>query len=683
VLADNNTYRCINVQLLDQAGNPTRAAHDTVISLSSSEVNVGVVQPSVTICEGDTYAQAAFTATYFPGVTTIYASANGYQTVQTSMTTVGPIPYSVAVYGFPSMLPADGSVYEAIMVQLQDSKGVPALAPKGGVYVTLSCSNTLVGTVTPSVTIPEGETCVNASFTTSSNPGLATITSVAQGYASEQVEIRTTSVSATPDTLIIFAGPSRFPADHESYSQIAVAMQEGNSLSALAAKVSYPVTVSIGSSDPTVGAVASELVIPAGQSYAVATLNTTYKPGTTTITAVATDMTRSQSDIATTGFTPTKLAVYLAPSALPADNGEYQNLQVQLQDSSGRPAKAPQGDIAINLFSSVPSVAAVGSLLTIPFGETQATGTVHVTNSPGASAITAQASSFTAGQAALNTYLIDLAPLQVTATASPATVENGQQTEVTVHVTADNTPVTGAVIRFSCDNGGSFSTAVDQGNGNYRCTFTAPSFTQTTTCTLNATAEKAGYLTSSATTQVAFQPPPSASPSPSPSPTPTATAQSTSNSTQTTNQTTATTQTTTAATSNFQLQIKDAAGKPLSATEVSSTSQPEGVRHLYAITNESGYVTFRNVLEGKYTFSLEKEGYGKMNKTVTYAGQPLSVEVSVGGADAASDSTLTIVVSVVLVVVCVVLGVLLVRRRRKRRGGFSELPPLSSFNPSF
>ncbi len=50
--------------------------------------------------------------------------------------------------------------------------------------------------------------------------------------------------------------------------------------------------VSMASSDPTVGQIDSQITIPANQTYALATLNTTYKPGTTTITAVATNLSR-------------------------------------------------------------------------------------------------------------------------------------------------------------------------------------------------------------------------------------------------------------------------------------------------------------------------------------------------------------------------------------------------------
>jgi hypothetical protein len=183
VLADNNTYKCIFVQLQDSSGQPARALQDTTISLSSSLTNIGTVDSSIIIPKGATYASANFNTTFSPGTTTISASATGYATVQTSMTTIGPIPSALAVYGFPSILPADGNSYDAIMVQLQDSNGIPARAPKDGIQVDLFSSNTNVGTVNSSITIPEGQTYAIATFNTTTTNGQATITAVASGYA--------------------------------------------------------------------------------------------------------------------------------------------------------------------------------------------------------------------------------------------------------------------------------------------------------------------------------------------------------------------------------------------------------------------------------------------------------------------------------------------------------------------
>ncbi len=131
------------------------------------------------------------------------------------MTTIGPIPSAIAVYGFPSTLPADGNTYEAIMLQLQDSSGNPARAPQGGVQVTLSCSDTSIGTVSPTATILEGQTYTTANFTTTTKAQTegrtesAIITAVAQGYTPNQLTITTTPVATNPTQLKIFVGPSK------------------------------------------------------------------------------------------------------------------------------------------------------------------------------------------------------------------------------------------------------------------------------------------------------------------------------------------------------------------------------------------------------------------------------------------------------------------------------------------
>ena len=186
--SDNTTATCIFVQLQDADGLPARAAKDMTISLSSSSTEIGSADSTLTIKLGDTYASANFTSTFTPGTTVITAAATGYETVQAPITTVGPKPYTVAVYGFPATLPADNQTYQAIMVQLQDSTGSPAKAPNGGSKVTLSCSNTTVGDVTPTVTIMPGQTYALANFTTTFDFGEAVITPVASDYTSKSIK---------------------------------------------------------------------------------------------------------------------------------------------------------------------------------------------------------------------------------------------------------------------------------------------------------------------------------------------------------------------------------------------------------------------------------------------------------------------------------------------------------------
>ncbi len=641
---------------------------DTTISLSSSLTNIGTVDQSIIIPKDTTYASASFTSTFSPGTTAISASATGYATIQSSINTVGPIPHSVAVYGFPSTLPPDGS-YDAIMVQLQDSSGTPAKAPKDGVLVSLSSSNTSIGKISPNVTIAEGKTYAIATFNTTSaaqdegKVKSVIVTTVAQGYISQQVTMTITPLATNPTQLKIFSGPTQIPADQSTYRQIAIELQNA---SGFVGVLPSDVMVTVGSSDPNIAEIDSQITLPQSQTYTVAALNTTYKAGSTTITAVATDLLRNQQTVTTTGFTPSKLAVYCAPSVLASDKGTYQSIQVQLQDSQGRPAKDPQIDVNLNLFSSQPIIGTVCSTLTIPFGQTQATGTLTVTNTPGSTAITAQASSYTTGQGTITTYIIDFLPLQITATTDSASIQNAQKTNVTVYVTADDNPLTGATIKFASDNSGSFTASADQGNGYYKTVFTAPSFAKATTCTLTATVSKTGYVTSQATTQVTVQPASATTPTTTPTTTIAPTNQSETSTPAATNSTTGI----------IQMRIEDCEGNPLSNATVYSTTQPTGVAVLTGTTNSSGYITFSNVTAGKYSVCIVMDGYEQLNQTINYTGQSTKMSLTLNSESTSAPGNnnilLIAIVIVVVVVVIIIIGLLFISKRRHVNEPFNQ-----------
>ena len=427
VLADNSTYQCIFVQLQDSSGKVTRAQQDITIGLSSSLTIVGTVDSSIIIPKGETFASANFTSTFYPGTTTISASATAFVTVLSTITTVGPIPSTIGVYGFPSTLPSDGNSYPAIMVQLQDSTGAPARAPQGGVQIALTSSDTSVGSVTPSVTILEGQTYAVASFSTSTKAQTdsrienATVTAMSQGYSSNQVTITTTPVAMNPTKIKIFTGPSKVLADQNSYRQIAVQLQNS---SGFAAKAPQDTIVNIASSDSSVGQIDSVEIL-SGQNFALATLTTTYKAGTVNITAAANNFPLTYQTISTSGFIASKLAIYCLPPSLPSDGNTYQTIQVQLQDTLGRPAKSTGAEANIKLFSSQPLVATVSSMLTIPIGKSTVLGSLTLTYSPGNTTITAQASGYTTGQTTLSTYLIDSYTLSASAGLNGSITPNG------------------------------------------------------------------------------------------------------------------------------------------------------------------------------------------------------------------------------------------------------------------
>ncbi|MEM1539648.1 MAG: hypothetical protein QXK33_04480, partial [Candidatus Bathyarchaeia archaeon] len=367
VLADNNAYKVIFVQLLDAKGAPARAKTDIKISLSSSNTYVGSVDPEVTIRAGETYAVARFNSTFTPGTTTITASASGFATEQATITTVGPVPHKLVVYCLPPTLPADGRRYPAIVVQLQDSSGTPAKAPIGGVRVTLSSSNTTVGAVDSYVDIEAGATYAVANFY-SMHEGSTTITAMASGYVSGQATMKTQKlIEDGPTKLDIYIGPPKVPADGIAYN--AVAIQLLNSKGKIC-RANRDLTIYLSSSDTTIGTVAETVMISYGETYVVTWFLSTFRSGSTVITAAAPDLESSKETISTVGPVPSTLAVYCVPSGLPADNNRYAAIIVQLQDSAGNPAKDPEGDVHVNLFSSKPDVGTVDSKVIIPYGET-------------------------------------------------------------------------------------------------------------------------------------------------------------------------------------------------------------------------------------------------------------------------------------------------------------------------
>lgn len=646
VPSDNSTTTCIFVQLQDQEGRPARAAKDTNISLSSSVTEIGTVDPTLTIKSGDTYAQANFSSTFTPGTTVITAAATGYETVQAPIKTVGPKPYTVAVYGFPSNLPADGQTYQAVMVQLQDSTGSPAKAPNGGSKVALSCSNTTVGEVTSTVTILPGETYALANFTTTLDSGEAVITPVASDYTSKSTKIETAVPDLVSNELLIFTGPSKVLADNIAYRQIAVQLSNENGSLCLAQN---DIVVTIASNDQSIGTTEQQIVIPRGHNYALATFTTTYKAGSAVLTAAATGYLPASQPIITTGYTASQLAVYCAPSVLPSDNGAYQNVQVQLQDTQGRPAKAPS-DLSVSLFSSEPSFAVVAPNVQIPMGQTCTAGSLTVTKTAGKATVTAQASSYVTAQASVETSKIDLTPLTVTVTASPGSVYYRNTTVITACVFGDGSPVTGADVVFSSNSNGTFTAIREEGNGYYRANYTTPANSSMSSIMITASATATGCLSASGTARVTVSAPPAP----------------------VTNQTAAS-----LAAATLVLHVVDVNGDPIPDAQVSSVTQPSGVAMLSGTTNRTGYATFRNTKAGYYAFSITKEGYSPLSQDTTYNGNPVTFML----AQIPADNTMFIIAPIVAVVLIVAIAVTMVKRRR--RGSSSKgLQPLSWPMPS-
>ncbi len=677
ILADNSSYRCIFVQLVDAKGNLARAVQETTIDLSSSAPGIGIVDQTTTIPKNVTFASANFTSTYLPGTTAITATAPNYATVSSTLTTIGPYPYKTTVYGFPSVLPADGGIYSAVMVQLQDISGSPARAPNN-VNVSLFSSNSKVGSVNSSITILQGQTYAIANFTSTTDSGTTDITALGHGYASTQQTFETTTLtSSTALQLKIFEGPPQVLADNNVYRQFAVELQ--NSTGCPTTRSSDTI-VTIASADNTIATTDTEITIPAGSTYALANLYTTYRAGAVAITAATNGLKIDQQILTTVGYTPSKLAVFCTPSNLPADNQTYPAVQVQLQDDQGRPARNPDSGTIVKLFSSDLAVGDVLSPITIPLGQTQATGNFTLTNTPGATAITAIASNYTTGQDDITTYFIDYRPMLATLTVNPEHVNGANGVQVSAYITGDGDPVIGAQVSFASDISGAFS-AIQSGNGFYNSTFTTPNLSQTAICTITVNATKTQWLDCAGTAQITVAP--AVTPTSTPTETPVPTATPTSSPTATSSPTPApsagpnsadTTTPLSTSTANgvapIQLCVKDSNGNSLSGTSVTSTARPAGAPILSAFTNETGFVAFQNVTAGSYTFQIFKDGYQLVSQTINATRQESTLTILLSNDNSARNNQNTTTspflipaIVAVIIIVAIAASILLVRRR--------------------
>ncbi|MBS7638357.1 carboxypeptidase regulatory-like domain-containing protein, partial [Candidatus Bathyarchaeota archaeon] len=567
--ADNGVYEAVFIQLQDSKGRPARAPEDVVIHLSSSSIHVGSVEPTVTIPKEKSHTVARFQTTYTPGSTMITAAAPGYITGQATMTTTGPVPTKLAVYIAPPVIPADGGVYEAIVVQLQDDGGSPARAPLGDVWVTLSSSNMTVGSCPLLAVIRAGETYVKIPFYSGLAPGSTVITAMASGYSAGQTSVKTEEPGDDPRSLKVFIAPPKVPAEGVSYDSVYIQLQDSKGRPA---RAPADLRVDLSSSSASVGLVDGSLTIHMGRTSSSARFHSTYRAGSTVITAAASGYTTGQASLTTVGPVPSKLVVYPGLPSIPADGNSSEVIVVQLQDHGGTPAKDPEGDVAVDLFSSVSDVGLITQRVVIPYGGTHTLARFYSTYVPGQTIITAIAPGYTSGQATVTTHLIDLIRLNVTISAEPDIVNSSGRVYLKANVTYEGrSPARGATLKLSSDGGGEFTAVREEGGGIYTVEYTAPKVYQKTICTITAEASKKGYLTGNGTVRVTINP--------------------------------------VIQRGSLQIHVTDQAGKPIPGAVVESTNQPQGQQPLKGTTNQEGKVHLEGLIPGPYRLQIHAPGY--------------------------------------------------------------------------
>ncbi len=389
----------IVVELQDILGKTARAPEDIEVSLSSSNTFAGnILDGKVTIPKGKTYVIARFKPSNIPGSTVITASASGYESGSTTISTVGPTPEKIVVTAAPSKLPSDGKSYIFITAYLVDNQVFPAKADKD-IKITFTCSNTsLAYFKTTQLIIHPGEFSVqNKLYSTNINlKGTVEITAQASDLKSSK-----TYVSILPPAdeetgvLKVYGAPFIFPPgpppNKTYYNAVVVQIENQSGYPIITDK---PITVYLSSSNTLYGyTIQNYIVISSGQSIGAADFNTTKFVGSTVITASADNFKSSQITINTYAPPPSKLKLGIGPPTIRASGKSYPFLYIQLQDKLGRPATA-QEDILVHLSSSNEEHGIVSFTILIKNGDSFEYINFTSTNFPGETNITASAEGY-------------------------------------------------------------------------------------------------------------------------------------------------------------------------------------------------------------------------------------------------------------------------------------------------
>jgi hypothetical protein len=499
--ADGLVYSSVYVSILSSKGKPIAAPVDVKVVLTSSVLAVGTITNGVIIRAGEAYAAAPFTTTFTPGTTNITASSEGFKSGWTLLTTVTPsrTPAKLGVFAIPATLISGSDLSGRVVVQLQDSQGRPAMA-SNTINVALASSETSVAEVTESMTIPAGATHAVGTIRALIFPGVTNITASAAGLKTGFTILTVSDGNAppgpTPHKLKILAASVLLPSDAGKYL-MAVLLQDfnGNPVRAPA-----QITVTLTSSNKSVGDVERIITIPMGKSEFFTNFTSTSVAGSTQITASTPGYQSGQVTIKTISPSPSNLAIFPAPDILLADGGIHDSIVVELRDLDGTLMKAISL-VSITLTSSRPSIINVQSSLEIPKGAAFVLGKVTTSLTNGSAILIAQAPG-------LKSVAKEIKTEHLTFEASLKPVGKGFLTLAPIrfelHVSSEGLSLSGASINWSADKGFAkllnFSTVTDQ-NGTAYADY---SFSDAGNVTIIASVSKSGYGIRDITTNISL-----------------------------------------------------------------------------------------------------------------------------------------------------------------------------------
>jgi hypothetical protein len=315
------------------------------VLLSSSDAAAAAVPPVVTVPLGSTTTQFIITTSSVPSATVVTISAFAGGETRSADLEVGPLaPVSVALN--PTTV-CGGSLSTATVT-------LNGPAPAGGLAVSLSSSNPAVAVTPAMVTVPEG--AVTAQFTATTVPvASGTLITISASVAGV---IRTATLTLEPMAVASVAvSPDNVLGGTTSTATVTLDCPAS----------SGGVQVALTSSDPASAAVAASVTVPEASNSAQFTITTSTvtSPKSVTITASGGGSTRSAN------LTVSPLSIkWFWFSCASVIGGNTCSVRVTLSFS------APVGGATVALTSANPALASLPAMVTIPDGQTSASGVV-------------------------------------------------------------------------------------------------------------------------------------------------------------------------------------------------------------------------------------------------------------------------------------------------------------------
>ena len=255
---------------------PVASTGVTVYTRSSNNQTMAVNPAPMTISSGQTHGFASITSTFLPGLASITAQANGYASDTESLTSFGLNPDALYISTGPKLLLADGESYNLTVGLMNKESNNPAIASTNTI-VNLASTASVVGTILPSVTIPQGQSFATVTFISSGLPGVTEITATSSNAATTNATLSLINSQAT--NLAIYATPNVVIANGRTYNNLIVQLQDG---SHNPEKTDIPLNISLTSSS---GQVSNLITVGPGQTFAQASFFSTTSPGQINVTA--------------------------------------------------------------------------------------------------------------------------------------------------------------------------------------------------------------------------------------------------------------------------------------------------------------------------------------------------------------------------------------------------------------